>query len=182
MRVSASSIWSWRRKVRCYPPLQWRAASGRWPCCASTPMLTQERMQTGALLAELRAAGHRVDRVELGGGLGVAYTPADIVPTFADYGAMVRQVTNGWEVELTFEPGRSIVAAAGVLLTKVIWAKPGSPRPFIIVDAAMNDLARPPCITHTIASKRSSHARAAPSRTSPARSVKPATHLASIGR
>ena len=57
---------------------------------------------------------------------------------------MVERVTKGWEdVTLMFEPGRVIVGNAGMLLTKVIWVKPGVIRPYIIVDAAMNDLARP---------------------------------------
>lgn len=56
---------------------------------------------------------------------------------------MVARVTKGWDVTLMFEPGRVIVGNAGVLLTKVIWVKPGVINPYVIVDAAMNDLARP---------------------------------------
>jgi diaminopimelate decarboxylase len=56
---------------------------------------------------------------------------------------MVRQVTEGWDVRLIFEPGRLIVGNAGVLLTRVIRVKPGPVHPFVIVDAAMNDLMRP---------------------------------------
>ena len=56
---------------------------------------------------------------------------------------MVRRVTEGWNVRLIFEPGRLIVANAGVLLTRVIRIKPGATAPFIVVDAAMNDLMRP---------------------------------------
>jgi diaminopimelate decarboxylase len=56
---------------------------------------------------------------------------------------MVARVTKGWDVELMFEPGRVIAGNAGVLLTKVIWVKPGVSHPYVIVDAAMNDLARP---------------------------------------
>ena len=97
----------------------------------------------GALVAELRANGHRIDRVDLGGGLGVPYKVDDVLPTPADYGAMVRRATAGWDVELMFEPGRVIAGNAGVLLTKVIWVKPGVVHPYVIVDAAMNDLARP---------------------------------------
>jgi diaminopimelate decarboxylase len=52
-------------------------------------------------------------------------------------------VTRGWDVELMFEPGRVIAGNAGVLLTRVIWVKPGVVHPYVIVDAAMNDLARP---------------------------------------
>ena len=97
----------------------------------------------GDLVRELRAAGHRIDRVDLGGGLGVPYERDKVPPTPADYGAMVARATRGWDVTLYFEPGRVIVGNAGVLLTRVIWVKPGAVRPYIIVDAAMNDLARP---------------------------------------
>ncbi|MCH4151192.1 MAG: diaminopimelate decarboxylase [Sphingobium sp.] len=99
--------------------------------------------RVGALVAELRAAGHVIDRVDLGGGLGVPYERDKVPPSPADYGAMVERVTQGWDVTLMFEPGRVIVGNAGVLLTRVIWVKPGVLRPYVIVDAAMNDLARP---------------------------------------
>jgi diaminopimelate decarboxylase len=97
----------------------------------------------GALVAELRAAGHAISRVDLGGGLGVPYRREDRLPSPADLGAMVARVTAGWDVELMFEPGRVIAGNAGVLLTRVIWVKPGVTNPYVIVDAAMNDLARP---------------------------------------
>jgi diaminopimelate decarboxylase len=97
----------------------------------------------GALVAAIRAAGHRVERVDLGGGLGVPYRAGEMLPTPEDYGVMVRRATAGWDVELMFEPGRVIAGNAGVLLTRVIWVKPGSVHPYVIVDAAMNDLARP---------------------------------------
>ncbi|PCG13810.1 MULTISPECIES: diaminopimelate decarboxylase [Sphingomonas] len=95
------------------------------------------------LVDELRAAGHRIARVDLGGGVGVAYKAGDVPPTLADYGAMVARATRGWDVKLMFEPGRAIAGNAGVLLTEVIWVKPGVVHPYVIVDAAMNDLARP---------------------------------------
>lgn len=97
----------------------------------------------GALVADLRANGHAIDRVDLGGGLGVPYRPGDVFPSPADYGAMVARVTAGWNVTLMFEPGRVIAGNAGVLLTEVVWVKPGVTHPYVIVDAAMNDLARP---------------------------------------
>jgi diaminopimelate decarboxylase len=97
----------------------------------------------GALAAELRSAGYIVDRIDLGGGLGVPYERDKVPPSPADYGQMVERVTQGWDVSLMFEPGRVIVGNAGVLLTQVIWVKPGVANPFVIVDAAMNDLARP---------------------------------------
>lgn len=99
--------------------------------------------RVGALVGELRMAGGRVSHVDLGGGVGVPYRPGDVFPSAADYGAMVARVTTGWGVKLMFEPGRIIVADAGVLLTRVIRVKAGVTQPFVIVDAAMNDLARP---------------------------------------
>lgn len=97
----------------------------------------------GRLIADLRAAGHSITHVDLGGGLGVPYRPEDNPPSMADYGAMVARVTKDWDVTLMFEPGRVIAGNTGVLLTEVLWVKPGATNPFVIVDAAMNDLARP---------------------------------------
>lgn len=97
----------------------------------------------GRLIAQLRGAGHAISHVDLGGGLGVPYRAGEELPSPADYGAMVARATKGWDVELMFEPGRVIAGNAGVLLTKVLWIKPGRRHPYVIVDAAMNDLARP---------------------------------------
>ena len=99
--------------------------------------------RVGRLVADLRAAGHSITHVDLGGGLGVSYKPDDNPPSMADYGAMVARVTKDWDVTLMFEPGRVIAGNTGVLLTEVLWVKPGATNPFVIVDAAMNDLARP---------------------------------------
>jgi diaminopimelate decarboxylase len=100
--------------------------------------------KVGVLLQELRAAGHVITHVDLGGGLGVRYREGDNPPEPAAYGAMVARVTKDWGVRLMFEPGRIIAGNAGVLLTRVIRVKPGAGNaPFVIVDAAMNDLARP---------------------------------------
>jgi diaminopimelate decarboxylase len=98
----------------------------------------------GALIALLREDGHDIGLADLGGGLGVPYDP-DLPPPPSpdDYGAMVGRITRGWNVKLIFEPGRLIVANAGVLLSRVIRVKPGVESPFVIVDAAMNDLMRP---------------------------------------
>ena len=98
----------------------------------------------GALIARLRGEGHSIRVADLGGGLGVPYDPTlPPPPSPGDYGAMVRRVTQGWDLRLVFEPGRLIVASAGVLLTRVIRVKPGATSPFLVVDAAMNDLMRP---------------------------------------
>ena len=100
--------------------------------------------KVGALIDELRAAGCRIDVADLGGGLGVPYDP-DLPPppSPADYGAMVKRIAGGWGTRLVFEPGRLLVGNAGILLTRVIRVKPGLAHPFLIVDAAMNDLMRP---------------------------------------
>jgi diaminopimelate decarboxylase len=75
----------------------------------------------GRLVANLCARGHVVDRVDLGGGLGIPYHADDVVPTLDAYVAMVAGVTRGWNVELTFELGRVVPGLAGVLMTRVIW-------------------------------------------------------------
>jgi diaminopimelate decarboxylase len=97
----------------------------------------------GRLVANLRAAGHIISHVDLGGGLGVRYREGDVPQTPEAYGEMVARATRGWGVTLMFEPGRLIVANAGVMVTRVIRVKPGVSAPFVVVDAAMNDLARP---------------------------------------
>lgn len=99
--------------------------------------------KVGRLIAELRAQDCTVTHADLGGGLGVPYKHDDRLPSPAEYAAMVRRVTQGWDVQLAFEPGRVIAGNAGVLLTRVIRVKRGIGRPFVVVDAAMNDLARP---------------------------------------
>ncbi|VVS98572.1 Diaminopimelate decarboxylase [Sphingomonas sp. EC-HK361] len=100
-------------------------------------------VRVGELVAELRAAGHTIARVDLGGGLGVPYKVGEVMPSAAAFGQMVARVTKEWGVTLMFEPGRRIAGSAGVLVTEVVWVKPGAVNPYIIVDAAMNDLARP---------------------------------------
>lgn len=98
----------------------------------------------GELLADVRAQGDTVTHMDLGGGLGVPYKKGEVMPSPADYGAMVARATEDWDVTLMFEPGRVIAGNAGVLLTEVVRVKRNSNRdPFVIVDAAMNDLARP---------------------------------------
>lgn len=101
-------------------------------------------VKIGALLGELRSAGHAIELVDLGGGLGIAYDPAaPLPPNPEDYGAMARRVARDWGVRLAFEPGRLLVGNAGILLTRVIRVKEGGAQPFVILDAGMNDLMRP---------------------------------------
>src|SRR3546814_476207 len=100
--------------------------------------------KVGALIEALRDEGHNIRTADLGGGLGVPYDPAlPIPPSPAAYGDMVKRVTADWGVRLLFEPGRVIVGNAGALLSQVVRVKQGASQPFIIVDAAMNDLLRP---------------------------------------
>ncbi len=100
--------------------------------------------RVGELIGELRSAGHGIRVADLGGGLGVPYDPDQPQPPSPDdYGAMVCRIAGSWNARLVFEPGRLIVGNAGVLLSRVIRVKPGATDPFVIVDAAMNDLMRP---------------------------------------
>jgi diaminopimelate decarboxylase len=97
------------------------------------------------LIGELRADGHAIGRLDLGGGYGIIYRQDSNERPFAvaAYMAMVREETQGLGCRLSFEPGRSLVGNAGVLLAEVILVKPGVARTFVVVDAAMNDLIRP---------------------------------------
>lgn len=100
-------------------------------------------IKMGALMDSIRAAGHSVTHMDLGGGLGVPYKAGEKLPGPAEYGAMVAEVTKDWDVTVMFEPGRVITGNSGVLVTEVIRVKPGAVNPFVVVDAAMNDLVRP---------------------------------------
>ena len=97
----------------------------------------------GLLMEQIRAQGDAVTHMDLGGGIGVPYKADEVFPSPAEYGAMVARVTGNWGVTLMFEPGRVITGNSGVLVTQVVRVKPGVSAPFVIVDAAMNDLARP---------------------------------------
>ena len=94
------------------------------------------------LALELRRRGLEVERLDLGGGLGVRYR-AESPPPVEDYAALAHRLTHNLGFRLSFEPGRALVANAGALLARVIYVKPGATRRFIILDAAMNDLIRP---------------------------------------
>lgn len=101
-----------------------------------------QRVRDLALM--LRGEGIPIDHLDLGGGLGVPYDHgAEPPPAPADYAAMVKRTLGELGCKLTFEPGRLIVGNAGVMVSRVIGAKDGSTRRFLIVDAAMNDLVRP---------------------------------------
>ena len=96
------------------------------------------------LVRELRADGHTIERLDLGGGLGIPYTRSNEAPPLpTDYGHMVKRVLGDLGCEIEIEPGRLISGNAGVLVTEVIYRKQADEREFLIVDAAMNDLIRP---------------------------------------
>jgi diaminopimelate decarboxylase len=93
---------------------------------------------------ELRADGHAIEHVDLGGGLGIPYRHDDEPPPRPEaYAAIVKRATKDLGCTLIFEPGRLLVGNAGILVTRVIYLKRGEAKTFVIVDAAMNDLVRP---------------------------------------
>jgi diaminopimelate decarboxylase len=91
----------------------------------------------------LRADGHVISHVDLGGGLGIPYREDDEPPHPQAYAAMVKRATRDLGCTLIFEPGRLLVGNAGILVTRVLYLKHGEAKAFVIVDAAMNDLIRP---------------------------------------
>ena len=93
----------------------------------------------------LRADGHQIDHVDLGGGLGIPYRETDNPTSYHPdrYADIVRRHAGSLGCKLVFEPGRLLVGNAGVLVTQVIYVKLGEGKQFVIVDAAMNDLIRP---------------------------------------
>ena len=97
-----------------------------------------------AFWRELLMAGHAIDSIDVGGGLGVAYRHGQERTIRADdYVAAIRQALAGFEGRLLLEPGRWLVAEAGVLVSRVVRVKHGEQRDFLVLDAAMNDLLRP---------------------------------------
>jgi diaminopimelate decarboxylase len=112
------------------------------------PMEQAFRAMRG-LVERLRSEGLSVSRLDLGGGLGVPYFDQPEPPSPAAFGAMVARVVDGLDVQLAFEPGRVLVANAGVLVSRVIHVherpahESGGGKRFLVIDAAMNDLIRP---------------------------------------
>jgi diaminopimelate decarboxylase len=92
----------------------------------------------------LRADGHTISHVDLGGGLGIPYRLDNEPPPLPDaYAAIVKNTTRDLGCTLIFEPGRLLVGNAGILVTRVLYLKRGEAKNFVIVDAGMNDLVRP---------------------------------------
>lgn len=100
--------------------------------------------RVASMVEALRAEGHPIAHIDLGGGLGIPYRGDNDIPPHPDeYAAMVKRTVGHLGCELTFEPGRLIAGNAGILVSRVIYEKSGDDRDFLILDAAMNDLIRP---------------------------------------
>ena len=96
------------------------------------------------LVEQLRADGHAIDHVDLGGGLGIPYRNDNEPPPHPDaYARIVKKHVERLNCQIIFEPGRLIAGNAGILVTEVVYVKDGADKTFVIVDAAMNDLIRP---------------------------------------
>lgn len=96
------------------------------------------------LTEELRAQGHNIRRLDLGGGLGIPYERSNVAPPLpSDYGALVKRTLGHLGCEIEIEPGRLIAGNAGLMVSEVIYVKAGEDREFLIIDGAMNDLIRP---------------------------------------
>jgi diaminopimelate decarboxylase len=139
--VEAESIYA---RASEYPNLEMEGVS----CHIGSQILEIEPMlevfdKMIGLVERLRARGLRIRTLDLGGGLGVRYKPEDKAPCIDEFIGAMRSRVLGHDLEILIEPGRSIVAESGVLLTRVLYRKTNGDREFVIVDAAMNDLIRP---------------------------------------
>jgi diaminopimelate decarboxylase len=104
----------------------------------------QAYLKVAELTEQLRADGHEITRLDLGGGLGIPYETSNEAPPLpSDYGAMVQRTLGHLGCEIEIEPGRLIAGNAGLMVSTVIYVKSGEGRDFLILDGAMNDLIRP---------------------------------------
>ncbi len=104
----------------------------------------QAYLKVADLTRRLRSEGHGIQRLDLGGGLGIPYTRSNEAPPLpTDYGALIKRTVGDLGCEIEIEPGRLISGNAGLLVASVIYVKNGEGRDFLILDAAMNDLVRP---------------------------------------
>ncbi|MEL6644543.1 MAG: diaminopimelate decarboxylase [Pseudomonadota bacterium] len=101
-------------------------------------------LKVAELTRQLRADGHDIRRLDLGGGLGIPYARSNEAPPLPiEYGALIKRTVGDLGCEIEIEPGRLISGNAGILVSSVIYVKSGEGRDFLILDAAMNDLIRP---------------------------------------
>ncbi len=111
---------------------------------AEVKPFVEAALKLRALVERLRRDGHSIERLDMGGGLGVPYGESKAPASPSEYGEALSKVLRGLDVKVIFEPGRLLVANAGVLLTRVLLRKRGAgARRFVVVDAGMNDLLRP---------------------------------------
>jgi len=99
--------------------------------------------KTAGLVRQLRQQGHDLQRIDLGGGLGIPYSADDAPPSPAAYAEMIHQLTQDLGVQVILEPGRVIAGNAGIMISQVLYHKTAPDRRFVIIDAGMNDLMRP---------------------------------------
>ena len=100
--------------------------------------------KVAALTEALRADGHQIERLDLGGGLGIPYERSNAAPPLPeDYGRMIAEEAGHLGCEIEIEPGRLIAGNAGLMVSEIIYVKEGEGRDFLILDSAMNDLVRP---------------------------------------
>jgi len=134
----------------------WFAQKARWPAVRldglhmhigsqilSLEPVRQALQRMAAFWRELEAAGHAIASIDVGGGLGVRYREGERALDAADYVAEIRKALDGFRGRILLEPGRYLVAEAGLLLSRVLLEKEGEARRFLVLDAAMNDLLRP---------------------------------------
>ncbi|MGB2201854.1 MAG: diaminopimelate decarboxylase [Pseudooceanicola atlanticus] len=104
----------------------------------------QAFLKVGELTDALRAEGHEIQRLDLGGGLGIPYTRSNEAPPLpSQYGDLIRETLGDKGCEIEIEPGRLVAGNAGIMVSRVIYVKSGEGRDFLILDGAMNDLIRP---------------------------------------
>ncbi len=104
----------------------------------------QAYLKVADLARQLRADGHDIRRLDLGGGLGIPYERSNSAPPLPlDYGAVIKRTVGDLGCEVEIEPGRLISGNAGLMVSRVIYVKSGEERDFLILDSAMNDLVRP---------------------------------------
>jgi diaminopimelate decarboxylase len=134
----------------------WFAQGDRWPSVRldglhmhigsqilSLEPVRQALRRMAGFWRELESAGHAIASIDVGGGLGVRYRAGERAIDATDYVAVIREALAGFGGRILLEPGRYLVAEAGILLSRVLLEKEGEARRFLVLDAAMNDLLRP---------------------------------------